>query len=485
MSRIIVFLVLISNLSFGQAALDGPFVSERFQVYNGLVNFKIWSIGDFLVMNANQFELDISDVNFIKNNNINQFEANYLFQEESHWVKRLYRTIIFDDHTVNNGLNVLKTTKGNVSLGDFIQENFSNNKLMLFRNEDYNFTVSKSDLNLDELKSIVGIKFKQDFAYNRMTNKLDVYISGFAPIISLPSGEYKELLWLNYNNFKGEAGAQGVKSLLLSNLKAGKYYASVDRIENSIMKGVVDRSYQNDLDALVSLKLLEESLALTPEIYRKEGSFKIKVDAEEVKGNITQGVLNGVVTVKHKALGVTLSVEYKKGIPSGKFISYYAKGRVKEEGSFVDGLREETWSSYYKNGKLKSRKEYITGFLSGKQELFYENGNLRDRYSFENNKLSGEFTSNYKDGVQKCRGKVVNGLVTGDWKYTVRLNKKYQDLIAKNPSFWDARFKVVKEWDSKALQASEFTFEVKYDHQPGDNCLNQLCPKMTVVKVGE
>lgn len=484
MNRILILIILVCNLSFGQAPMDGPFVSERFQVYNGLVNFKIWSIGDFLVMNSNQFDLELADVNFIKNENINQFEANYLFQEESHWVKRLYRTLIFASHPINKGVEVVKTSKGIVSLGEFIQSNLNNNQLLFFKDNGFTNSITSDQLNTKELSQIIGVKFKQDFAYNRMTNSLEVYISGFAPIVKEASGSYKELFWFNYGNFKGETGAQGAKSLLLNNLKEGKFKASVDKIENSIMKGVVDRSYQNDLDALVRLKLLEEKLALTPEIYRKEGGFKIRGEEEEIKGEVQKGVLHGSVSVKHNSKGVVLEVMFKNGTPEGKYVVYHSKGKIKEEGSFEAGLRVGTWSTYFTNGKLGSRKEYVSGFLSGQQDLYYENGNIRDRYVFENNLLSGPFESYYADGVVKAKGNVVNGLVSGNWKYSIRLAQNYLNIIAKNPTYWDSHFKVVKGWSSEAIKKGQLSLSVQYDHQPGENCLNQLCPKMTVVDAG-
>lgn len=481
MNRILFFLVLFSKIGFAQAPMDGPFVSERFQVYNGLVNFKVWSIGDFLVMNAPQFELEMADVTMIQNQNIQQFEANYLFQEESHWVKRLFRTLIFDNHAINSGLNTLKTEQGSVSLGKFLQKNLENEKLFLFRNSEFNVTVFGSDINASQLNDVVGVRFKQDFAYNRISNKLEVYISGFAPLIKDESGAYKELFWLNYGNFKGEVGAQGAKCVLLDNLKSGKLKATVDRVENSIMRGVVDRSYQSDLDALVELKLLEEKLALTPQVYRKEGSFKVEVDDEIIKGEILHGLLSGTIIIKHKERGEILEVEYVNGTPSGKYVSYHSKGKIKEEGVFDAGLRESTWSTYFQNGKLSSRKEYITGFLEGAQAIYFENGNLRDRYQFSNGVLSNDFASFYSDGGLKCQGNVKNGLVSGKWEYVIRLSKKQVELINRNPQFWDSKFKIVKGWDSNALKAPELKFNVKYEHSVGKNCLNQLCPKMTVL----
>jgi hypothetical protein len=80
MNKVLFFLLFLCHFVNGQAPMDGPFVSERFQIYNGLVNYKVWGIGDFLMMNAAAFKLNDNDIKFLEKENLHQFEANYLFQ---------------------------------------------------------------------------------------------------------------------------------------------------------------------------------------------------------------------------------------------------------------------------------------------------------------------------------------------------------------------------------------------------------------------
>jgi len=461
--------------------MDGPFVGERFQLYNGLVNYEVWGIGDFLMMNSSEFQLEISDINHLKNENFKQFEADYLFQEENYWVKRLSRTIVFKDHLVNKRLNNIVTPKGDVTLKGFLKASVNNPNLFFYKTGDFNIRLTDKSVFDKLFDQIVGVQFKEDFAYNRMTNKLEIYISGIAPIIKNDNG-YTPIFWLNFKNLKGELNAENCQSVLVSKLQERHFKASVDLEENIIMKGVIDHSYQTDLDALVMLKLLEERISITPKVYRKEGRFKVKIDQFIITGKILDGTLEGEVVMKTESKGVLLSIEFHLGKPNGKYTQFYSKGKIKHTGMFSESLRTGDWFGYFENGKIATEKKYGNGFLEGIQKIYFENGVLRNEYSFENGKLSGSFKGYYLDGSIKQEGNVANGLLIGNWNYNIKLQPKIIDVILGNSSFWDDHFKTVPAWNSLLVGKGKLSFIANYEYERDERCLNSLCPKMTILK---
>lgn len=483
MSRFLFSIFLLSFLSFRSVAqIDGPFVGERFELYNGLVNYKVWGIGDFLMMNSHAFNLEMHDVNFLKKQNFTNFESDYLFQEESFWVKRLFRTIIFDGHKVNQQMTNVVTEKGNISFVTFLKNNVSNHNLFYYKNGDFNIRLADKGVFDDQLDSICGFQFKEDFAYNRVSSQLEVYISGIAPIVKTSDG-YTAVFWLNFKNLKGELSANNCNSVLVNNLLERKFKASVDQTTNIIMKGVIDHSYQNDLDALVNLKLLEEKLAVNSNIYSKEGSFKLTLDHLTIKGVTRKGKLEGAVVLKEKGKGEVLFVEFVDGVPNGKYVSSYSEGKIKHTGDFQDGLRIGEWNGYFKNGKVATTRKYEYGFLNGLQRIYYSNGVLRNEYSFNEGKLSGDFASYFDDGTIKMKGGVANGLMTGEWDCNVQLNSEFVNVIMRNPQYWNSNFKLVPEWDAEQLKDGKISFIADFKYETDERCLNSLCPVLTIKNI--
>lgn len=476
-------LVLLGILYIGQSAfsqVNGPFVSERFEVYNGILNFKVWGLGDFFVMNSESFNLSVHDLNYIQEHNYKQFEANYLLQEENHWVQRLNRTLLFQSHPFNKNLNSFKTPSGTKDLGSYLIENIGNPNLRFYKSSSFMESFEDPSPLATQLSQLIGFRFIQDYAYNRVSQKLEIYIAGIAPIV-LKDGKVVELCWLRFGNLKNNLGRLDVKTNLISALEESRFHASVDESINSIMKGVIDHSYQTDLNALVSLKLLEEKLSLSPDIYAKAGKFKVNVQHQEIRGEIRNNVLNGLVTVKNGDNEVVLTVSFIDGKPDGVFQEFYSEGKIKVNGQFTDGVREGEWTCFFQNGNKLSVRNYDNGFLAGSQNVFYNSGQLRITYAFEEGRLSGNYVSYHQDGIVKESGQIANGLLVGEWSYHLKIDAKYCEWVLQNEEFFNKNFQLLKGVNAQSFADGFLTFKVVYSQSPGDNCLNHLCPKIEMV----
>jgi len=77
---------------------------------------------------------------------------------------------------------------------------------------------------------------------------------------------------------------------------------------------------------------------------------------------------------------------YKFGQREGRWEYYYANGKLKFEGNFLQGKEDGKHKWYYSNGKLKEEKYYIYGSREKIWKYFDEEGNLFLTILYRNNK---------------------------------------------------------------------------------------------------
>ena len=79
----------------------------------------------------------------------------------------------------------------------------------------------------------------------------------------------------------------------------------------------------------------------------------------------------------------------------GNFISYYPDGRIKEEGVYINGMRDGLWEEQTTNGK-KSRGSYHHGKKSGEWRTYSSQGKLLSYKRYNN---SGTVSDAYEFGA--------------------------------------------------------------------------------------
>ncbi len=102
-----------------------------------------------------------------------------------------------------------------------------------------------------------------------------------------------------------------------------------------------------------------------------------------------------------------------KGKKHGKWITYYANGNKRSEGSYREGRKHGKWVQYHKNGQPSSKGTFHEGHYTGLYEGFHDNGNrsLRGKY----NPIRGNSTDGTKDGewhYYQLDGKTVWRIIT-------------------------------------------------------------------------
>ncbi|MBA3682730.1 MAG: hypothetical protein H0W73_16445 [Bacteroidetes bacterium] len=66
-------------------------------------------------------------------------------------------------------------------------------------------------------------------------------------------------------------------------------------------------------------------------------------------------------------------------------ITKYPDGTKKEEGCFVNGIKEGLWKEYWENGIIKHTSTYINGRTEGAFSYFYSDGKIHKTGFYKNN----------------------------------------------------------------------------------------------------
>lgn len=105
--------------------------------------------------------------------------------------------------------------------------------------------------------------------------------------------------------------------------------------------------------------------------------------------------------IKYHTDGVTpkLRGEYKNNRPEGEYVKTYPNGKVKEVGTFIRNLYQDSLKRYHENGKLEYEAKYnVSGKEQGKVKYFYPNGQLEFEYEANDGKPTGKSVRYYENG---------------------------------------------------------------------------------------
>ncbi len=81
--------------------------------------------------------------------------------------------------------------------------------------------------------------------------------------------------------------------------------------------------------------------------------------------------------------------------------TYYSKGKIESQLSFVNDVYDGTSLWFYKNGNLKEEKTFSDGILNGWIKYYYESGIPKEEYYVKNGILDGSYNLYYENGGLK------------------------------------------------------------------------------------
>jgi antitoxin component YwqK of YwqJK toxin-antitoxin module len=101
------------------------------------------------------------------------------------------------------------------------------------------------------------------------------------------------------------------------------------------------------------------------------------------------------------------------GNKEGLWITYYANGNKRSEGSFKAGIKHGEWILYHQNGNKQSEATFVNGLYTGYYVSYHENGRKFREGNY--NQYQGNSADGRKEGVwyqYEADGKTVNAQIT-------------------------------------------------------------------------
>lgn len=112
----------------------------------------------------------------------------------------------------------------------------------------------------------------------------------------------------------------------------------------------------------------------------------------------------------------TRYVPYKDGKPEGRSRSHYPSGALREEETYVNGLREDVVVWYYESGSVEAVMPYEHDERHGLERFYYPDGALKSETRYFNGKQYGVAKGYHNNGVLKYEAPYVAGRYTGIYK---------------------------------------------------------------------
>jgi len=82
---------------------------------------------------------------------------------------------------------------------------------------------------------------------------------------------------------------------------------------------------------------------------------------------------------------------YVNGIKNGVENFYYTNGQLKKTGLITPKGRQGEWKTYYANGNVKSIENWVGFKREGKAVFYFENGNICSEGNFKNGEVTGKW----------------------------------------------------------------------------------------------
>ena len=109
-----------------------------------------------------------------------------------------------------------------------------------------------------------------------------------------------------------------------------------------------------------------------------------------------QGLAEGEMTEYNELGNILTTGTFWRGTEDGEW--FYELGDHREEGEYIEGMREGEWKSYYANGDLKFKGKFIEDNPHGEHVWYWDNGKLRDKGSYIMGRKHGDWITYNHDG---------------------------------------------------------------------------------------
>jgi uncharacterized protein len=103
----------------------------------------------------------------------------------------------------------------------------------------------------------------------------------------------------------------------------------------------------------------------------------------------------------------------------GPWKLFYPDGKLRAEGSYINGLREGAWTFFFLSGKVEQKGSYKEDLPTGQWNWFFRDGSLHRDETYRRGKEDGHAVEYDSLGNVINEGDYVDGLKSGQWKLTI------------------------------------------------------------------
>jgi antitoxin component YwqK of YwqJK toxin-antitoxin module len=135
---------------------------------------------------------------------------------------------------------------------------------------------------------------------------------------------------------------------------------------------------------------------------------------EEQEGLFKNGKFEGLWQWYYENGNLKREDEYFSGKEEGSYTEYDSVGNIIAKGSYFDGMKEGEW--YYKVNDYEEKGSYKGDLKEGKWQAFYADGKLKYEGSFLQGNPDGEHKFYFPDGKLKEIEYYVMGIAEKNWK---------------------------------------------------------------------
>ncbi len=132
---------------------------------------------------------------------------------------------------------------------------------------------------------------------------------------------------------------------------------------------------------------------------RLEGTWQWYYDSGQLhrRESFREGEADGDITEYDADGNIILQGSYYRGKEDGKWL--YELGDHREEGEYIDGMRDGEWKSWYLNGQLKFEGKFIEDNPHGEHTWYWDNGKVKDKGTYVMGRKHGDWISYNEDGT--------------------------------------------------------------------------------------
>lgn len=125
----------------------------------------------------------------------------------------------------------------------------------------------------------------------------------------------------------------------------------------------------------------------------------------------------GQLTVYYNTGALKEQYRYKNGLKNGSFEEKSIYGHTLLTGSFINGIKDSTWSYYYYTGPLEKVSNYKDGKLNGTYSYYYDNKQLNVEGQYLDGEKTGKWIWYTNKGTKDQEGTFANGKQHGKWSF--------------------------------------------------------------------